>query len=65
MTEIRSNGRLMFVLGAALLSIGLALTVAAVGAVGIVVAVVGFAVLLLGWWNASYVGDGRRPRADG
>ena len=59
MNEIRRNGRLLFVLGAGLLVVGLLLTVAAVGAAGLVVAFVGFAVLALGWWNATYPHDGR------
>jgi uncharacterized membrane protein HdeD (DUF308 family) len=48
MTEIRRNGRVLFVLGAVMLAVGLVLTIGTAATAGIVVALVGFVVLVVG-----------------
>jgi membrane protein implicated in regulation of membrane protease activity len=59
MSEIRANGRILFMLGLALLVAGAVIVLAGSGAAGIVVAVIGVILLVVGW-----VGEQRRSEAE-
>ena len=61
MEQLARNGRVIYLVGLALLVLGLILALAGKGLIGVLVAVVGFAALVLGLFGEERFGPPPRP----